>query len=187
MSAAKTEIQAFQPLLDDLRQRFPKISFEKLILVSATDQRLYLINDNDIVKNYAVSTAEAGLGNLTGSFKTPLGLHKIEEKIGESTELGVIFKARQNTHNTAKILKKAEEQSDVDNITTRILWLSGMEKEINLGGDVDTHDRYIYIHGTDEEGRLGLPVSHGCIRMGNREVIELFDLINEGSIVYIAE
>lgn len=184
MSAAKQDIQA---LLDDLRQRFSKYSFENLIVVSATDQCLYLINDKNIVKSFTVSTAEAGLGNLSGSFRTPLGLHKIDEKIGEGAEIGAIFKARQNTHSIAKILKKPEEHSDADNITTRILWLSGMEKEINLGEGVDTHDRYIYIHGTDEEGRLGLPVSHGCIRMGNREVKELFDQIDVGTTVYITE
>ena len=184
MSAAKQDIQA---LLDDIRQRFSKYSFENLIVVSATDQRLYLIKDNNIVESFAVSTAEAGLGNQTGSFKTPTGLHKIDQKFGEDAELGTIFKARKNSHSIAKILTKSNEQSDTDNITTRILWLSGMEKEINLGGNIDTHDRYIYIHGTDEEGRLGLPVSHGCIRMGNREVIELFDQVNIGTAVYIAE
>ncbi len=187
MSAAKSDIKAFQSLLNDLQQRFPKSLIDKLIVVSATDQRLYLIENSSIVSSFPISTAEAGLGNLTGSFKTPLGIHKISQKIGEGAELGTIFKARKNTQTIAKILQIPEEKSDADNITTRILWLTGMEKGVNLGGDMDTYTRYIYIHGTDEEGRLGLPVSHGCIRMSNRQVIELFDKVQAGTIVYIVK
>ena len=187
MSAAKPDIKAFQALLNNLQQRFPKSPLDKLIVVSATDQRLYLIKNSCIVSSFPISTAEAGLGNLTDSFKTPLGIHKIAQKIGKGAELGTIFKARENTQTIAKILQTPQEISDDDNITTRILWLTGMEKGVNFDGDVDTYTRYIYIHGTDEEGRLGLPVSHGCIRMSNREVIELFDKVEVGTIVYIVK
>ena len=187
MSADKFDIQVFLAMLDVLQQRFPESQFESLVVVSATDQKLFLIKNKELVSNYAVSTAKAGLGILSGSYKTPLGVHKIAEKIGDNAKLGSIFKARQNTQTIAKILKKPEEKSDNDNITTRILWLTGMEKGVNLGGDIDTHDRYIYIHGTDEEGRLGIPASHGCIRLGNREVIELFDQVEVGTIVNIVE
>lgn len=187
MNAAKPDIRVFKPMLDDLQQRFPESPLESLIVVSATDQQLFLIKNNKIVSNYPVSTAEAGLGNLSGSYKTPLGIHKIANKIGENAELGAIFKARQNTQTIAKILKRPEDKSDSDNITTRILWLTGMEQGVNLGGDVDTRDRYIYIHGTDEEGRLGTSASHGCIRMGNHEIIELFDRVDIGTIVNIVE
>ncbi|KAG1663415.1 Amidophosphoribosyltransferase [Nymphon striatum] len=128
---------------------------------------------------------KAGLGNLSGSFKTPLGVHKIEEKIGKGAKPGTIFKARLNTHAIAPILFNPDETSNADNITSRILWLKGLEHGVNLGNDVDTYKRYIYIHGTDEEGRLGTPVSHGCIRMANSEVIELFDEVEVGTIVCI--
>ena len=187
MSAAKPDIRVFQAMLDDLHQRFPESPNGNLIVVSATDQQLFLIKNNKIVSNYSISTAEAGLGNLSGSYKTPVGFHKIAKKIGENAKFGTIFKARQNTQSIGKILKKPEEKSDSDNITTRILWLTGMEQGFNLGGDVDTHNRYIYIHGTDEEGRLGTPASHGCIRMGNHEIIEMFDQVEVGSVVYIVE
>ncbi len=187
MYAHKPDIQAFQPLLDELHQRFPETSLDKIIIVSTTEQLLFFIKNNYVVSSYPVSTAKAGLGNFSGSFKTPLGVHKIKEKIGEGAKPGTIFKGRKNTQTVTKILRNPEEKSDSDNITSRILWLTGMEKGVNLGGNVDTHDRYIYIHGTDEEGRLGLPVSHGCIRIGNTEIIELFDHIDVGTIVTILE
>ena len=123
--------------------------------------------------------------NLYGSNKTPLGVHRISEKIGDNAPTGTIFRARKNTKRIAKILTKRDEKSKYDNITTRIMWLSGMEKGINQGGKVDSHSRYIYIHGTDEEGRLGKPASHGCIRMSNKSVIDLFDQVPVGTIVDI--
>ena len=187
MSAAEPDIRVFKLMLDDLQQRFPDAPVKNLIVVSATDQQLLLINNNEIISSYTISTAEAGLGNLSGSYKTPLGIHKITHKIGKNAELGAIFKARQKTQTIAKILKKPDERSDSDNITTRILWLTGMEQGVNFGGNIDTHDRYIYIHGTDEEGRLGTPASHGCIRMGNHEIIDLFDRVEVGTIVNIVE
>ncbi|WP_299871552.1 L,D-transpeptidase [uncultured Cocleimonas sp.] len=187
MSAAKPDILAFRAMLDDLQQRFPDSLLSTLIVVSATDQQLVLIKNNQIVSHYSISTAEAGLGNLSGSYKTPLGVHKIDSKIGDGAEIGAIFKARENTQNIVEILKEPYEKSDADNITTRILWLAGIEQGVNLGGDVDTKDRYIYIHGTDEEGRLGTPASHGCIRMGNQEIIDLFDQVEVGTLVNIVE
>lgn len=185
MSAAKTDIKAFQSVLHDLRQRFSKASLDNLIIVCASEQRLYLINNDSVISSYRISTAKAGLGNLSGSFKTPLGVHIIEEKIGKDADLGTIFRARKNTQLIAKILKDPKQKSETDNITTRILWLKGLEKGINSGAGIDSYKRYIYIHGTDEEGQLGKPVSHGCIRMGNYEVIELFDQVDTGTIVYI--
>ena len=178
-------IDAFKPLLYDLLRRYPKENKKTLIIISSNDQKLYLIKELKVIASYPISTAEAGLGNLSGSNKTPLGVHRISEKIGDNAPTGTIFRARKNTKRIAKILTKRDEKSKYDNITTRIMWLSGMEKGINQGGKVDSHSRYIYIHGTDEEGRLGKPASHGCIRMSNKSVIDLFDQVPVGTIVDI--
>jgi len=173
--------------LDDLETRFQKSSKDPLIIIYISEQKLALIENNQVTKTYTISSAKAGTGNLSGSYKTPLGVHFISHKIGENAELGTIFKARTDTHKIAKILTEPNQTSDTDNITSRILWLEGMEDDVNKGGDIDSHDRYIYIHGTDEEGLLGQPVSHGCIRMGNLDVVELFGLVSVGTLVVIVE
>ena len=180
-------IKAFQPLIDDIARRFPKAPQDPLIVISASEQKLYLIKNNQVVASHTISTATAGLGNQSGSNKTPLGVHRISQKFGKDAQLGTIFKARINTRRVAKILTNPNERSTADNVTSRILWLSGMEKGINKGGKVDSHARYIYIHGTDEEGRLGQPASHGCIRMKNQSVIDLFKQVPIGTIVNIVE
>ncbi len=171
--------------LDDLETRFPKSSTDPLIIISISQQKLALTENNQITKTYTISSAKAGTGNLSGSYKTPLGIHSISHKIGENSALATIFNARIDTHKIAKILTEPNQKSGADNITSRILWLEGMEDGVNKGGDVDSHDRYIYIHGTDEEGLLGQPVSHGCIRMGNLDVVELFELVSVGTLVVI--
>jgi hypothetical protein len=161
------------------------VSDELQIYISISSQALYLIENNSISKTYTISSAKAGTGNLSGSYKTPLGKHCISEKIGDNAPLATIFKARKNTHTLAKILTKPDERSDTDNITTRILWLRGMEDGINKGGNVDSHNRYIYIHGTDEEGRLGQAVSRGCIRMANQDIVDLYERVTVGTPVEI--
>ena len=176
-----------EKVLDYLSRNFPKYHLNPLIFISIQSQELYLINKKEVLKTYIISTAKNGTGNLTGSNQTPLGLHYISEKIGDSAKIGSVFKSRINTHKLATILSDIGERSNIDNITTRILWLSGLEDGINKGGNIDSHDRYIYIHGTDEEGRLGQAVSHGCIRMGNENIIELFNHISLGTHVFIDE
>lgn len=181
------DIKDFQPIIDDLKQRFPTSPQNPLIIISANDQMLYFIDNNKVVASHVISTAEAGLGSRKGSNKTPLGVHRVAQKYGEGAKVGTIFKARQNTRRVAKILTQPGKRSNADNVTTRILWLSGMEPRINKGGNVDSHARYIYIHGTDEEGRLGKPASHGCIRMKNQGVIDLFKQVPLNTLVYIIE
>lgn len=180
-------IDPFKPLLYDLLRRFPDEPKTKLIVVSASEQKLFLIENLKVTQSYTISTAKAGLGNSDGSYKTPLGVHRIAEKIGDKARVGTIFRSRKNTKRVAKILKKPGKKSKGDVITSRILWLSGMEPGINKDGKVDSKSRFIYIHGTDEEGRLGKPVSHGCIRMSNQNVIELFDKVPVGTLVDIVE
>lgn len=157
------------------------------LLVSVKSQLLYRIEDKRIADSYKISTALNGTGCEEGSGKTPLGVHRIAEKVGKDAEYGALFKARINTGLTAKILNNKNQYSDQDAITSRILWLDGLEVGKNKGGNVDTYRRYIYIHGTDEEWRLGQPVSHGCIRMANHAVIELYDKVSVNTLVAILE
>lgn len=154
------------------------------ILVDSSDQRLYLIHHGKASCSWPVSTAKNGMGNSAGSEKTPLGAHCIYQKIGDGTPPGTIFKGRINTGSIAEI-HTGSEDTEVDFVTTRILWLSGLEPGKNNGDSVDSKNRLIYIHGTDEEGKIGAPASHGCIRMTNKEIILLFKKINTGCFVYI--
>lgn len=180
-------LSQFKPVLDDLRQRFPSYPEFPVIVISASDQKLYFINKNQPVRDFIISTAEAGLGSLSGSNKTPLGVHRVARKFGDNAPAGTIFKARQNTGRIAPILTEPGARSNADNVTTRILWLDGLEPGLNKGGKVDSKARYIYIHGTDEEGRLGAPASHGCIRMKNDDVIDLYRQVPKGTLVTILE
>jgi len=118
---------------------------------------------------------------MEGSNCTPLGLHSIAEKIGAGEPAGTVFKAREIIGHTAQ-----PEFADAK-ITTRILWLEGLEPGFNQGGDVDTHDRYIYIHGTGDQASIGRPASHGCIHLADADLISLFDLLPSGTLVWIAD
>ncbi len=171
--------------INDLCRHFPEQPHNLVIIISISHQRLYLIKDKRITESYIISSAKKGTGNLSGSYKTPLGVHSISEKFGDNAEIGSIFKVRENTRKLAKILTHPNDKNNEDNITSRILWLTGMEEGINKGKNIDTHDRYIYIHGTDEEGRLGKAVSHGCIRMSNQDVINLYAQVTVGTLVNI--
>lgn len=157
------------------------------IVVDVPGQRLYLFEGGAFRAAYPVSTAERGTGNREGSLQTPLGLHRVAEKFGEHAPLGQIFRARRSTGEIAEILAGPDQRAERDDVTTRILWLDGLEPGVNQGGDVDSRGRYIYIHGTPEEGRIGSPASHGCVRMTNRDVIELFDRVAVGALVDIIE
>jgi hypothetical protein len=176
---------AFEPVMQHLAQKFAEYSSEYVVLIVASEQKQYLLYQGEAIQQYAISTSEFGLGSKAGSNKTPLGVHIVKKKYGTRAKMGTIFKARANTGRIAKILTEEGKRSKADNVTTRILWLSGLEKGINQGGKVDSHRRYIYIHGTDEEGRLGSPASHGCIRMNNQDVIDLYQKIEIGTLVVI--
>jgi len=152
-----------------------------MITVSIKRQVLIHRRPNGVCVHYPVSTGIKGSGNLRDSFKTPLGRHRIACMIGEGLPIGTIFKARQPIGVFAT--EKHDEQQDW--ILSRILWLAGDQTGINRRGRVDTFSRYIYIHGTHREDLIGQPASHGCIRMRNEDVIELFDYAHEGEIVYI--
>jgi len=150
------------------------------VRINISEQRLYLYSDKKIIKFYPVSTSKYGIGNRISSNKTPLGLHRVVSKTGRNASFGAIFKRRRNTGKIARVNKGRG-----DLITTRILRLEGLQKGINKGKNIDSFQRCIYIHGTSEEKLIGIPASHGCIRMRNRDIIELFDLIKRGYLIFI--
>lgn len=147
------------------------------IIIQISRQMLFLKDDTDhCIAEYAISTAKNGAGEKKDSEKTPRGLHYICEKIGDQLPIFTVFQARKPTGEifTPRLAAQFPER---DWILSRILWLSGMEPNINCGGDVDTRARYIYIHGTHDEKNIGTPQSHGCIRMKNTDMIELFQRV----------
>jgi hypothetical protein len=133
-----------------------------------------------------ISTAEKGTGQNKGSFCTPLGQHIVRAKIGQGAPLYAQFAARRLTGKIWHPSMSANNTKE-DWILTRILWLSGLEIGFNRLGNQDTMQRFIYIHGTNDLSRLGKPVSHGCIRMDNQDIIDLFEEINIGDHVLINE
>ena len=173
--------------IKSLRFRFPKINNGNIILVDISKQKLFLYShENKLVYSYPISSAIKGVGNREGSDKTPLGEQIIKKRFGDNAKLGTIFKSRVNTGIIAEIIKDPVNIEE-DDVTTRILWLEGLEVGKNKGGNVDSFLRYIYIHGTPEEGLIGSPASHGCIRMYNKDVINLFNNSSENTLVYIGE
>lgn len=159
-------------------------SFNEVLFVNITEQKMYYIKEGGIVKTYVISSSSYGVGNKAGSNKTPIGLHKVKQKFGEETPINGKMIGRVFYGDIATIYTD-NTKSKTDDVCSRILWLVGLEEGLNKGEGIDSYNRYIYIHGTSEEGRLGKPVSHGCIRMKNKEVIELYEKIKIGTLVLI--
>ena len=153
------------------------------LIVSIAEQTISLFEKDKFVKKFPCSTSRFGIGQAEGSKCTPLGLHRIAEKIGAGLMAGAVFKARRIIGHTSQ-----PELADAK-ITTRILWLEGLEPGLNKGshGDVnvDSHARYIYIHGTADQKSIGRPASHGCIHLADADLIPLFDLLPSGTLVWI--
>lgn len=170
--------------LRELQQRFGPSPHHQVVIVDVSEQQLSLYREGRRVGDWPVSTSQYGVGNQQNSLRTPLGVHRVARMIGADAPVGTLFEARRNTGRTVTILKD-DRPADGDYVTTRILWLEGLEPGVNKGAGIDSFQRYIYIHGTAEEGRIGRPASHGCVRMGNQAVIELFDRIQEGTLVEI--
>lgn len=145
------------------------------MIVSVRDQTMLLVTDGKPVKTYRVSTSKFGLGDKPGSNRTPLGRMQVAQKIGDSAPKGAVFKSRRPT---GEILKPNAPGRDP--IVTRIFWLKGAERY-----NQNAFNRFIYIHGTPEEKRLGTPASYGCIRMGSNDVADLFDRVGLGANVYV--
>jgi len=154
------------------------------IEVSIAAQRLDLFDAGTRIRSYSVSTAANGPGEQAGSYCTPRGRHRIRAKVGAGLPLGAVLRGRRPT---GEVCDEAAWRAapERDWILTRILWLCGEEPGVNRGGSVDSFRRYIYIHGTPDGVELGQPGSRGCIRMRNRDVAELFDLIVTGAPVHL--
>ncbi len=158
-----------------------------LLLVNIRAQRMELVRltagftrpDARIEKTFRISTSRFGIGQKKNSNRTPLGLHRVAQKIGGGLPLGAVFKSRKLIGYTWQGLTNAT-------ITHRILWLEGLEPGFNRGGDVDTFDRYIYIHGTGDETTLGRPASHGCLHVRGTELLPLYDLLPRGTLLWIS-
>jgi L,D-transpeptidase YbiS len=154
--------------------------------VSLAAQRLDLLEGERVVAHHPVSTAAVGPGERIGSQGTPRGEHVIRAKIGAGCPSGTVFVSRRPTGEICTAARYHAEP-ERDWILSRILWLSGCERGRNRLGDVDTMRRYIYIHGCPDEIPVGVPLSHGCVRMRNKHVIALFDLVSVGTRVRIEE
>jgi L,D-transpeptidase YbiS len=142
--------------------------------ISVRKQRLTLKSGTKKLAEYPVSTSCHGLGTKEGSFKTPTGRFRIAEKIGEGMPIGTVFKSRRPVKATTKLLREG------DLVMTRILWLDGLGRR-----NANTHGRYVYIHGTNHEEKIGTAASEGCVRMNNADVAELFDLVTVDTPVAI--
>jgi L,D-transpeptidase YbiS len=156
-----------------------------LLYVSVHRQSMFHVRDGHLVREYPISTAKNGLGGQRDSYRTPTGLHIIKEKIGEGVPMMGVFRDRTFTGEIAT--QESGSDIDHDRITTRVMRMQGMEAGINRGGKYDSLDRCIYIHGTSNEAAIGRPVSRGCIRMLNRDIIELFDRIPVGTPIVILD
>ena len=154
------------------------------IKISISKQTLTLFDEDIQLKQYSISTAKNGTGELMDSECTPCGAHIISEKIGDGAAVNSVFVGRIATGEIYQPeLRELHPQRDW--ILTRILWLSGTEEGKNKGNNVDSHERYIYIHGSPDDVAMGQPGSRGCIRMRNSEIIELFEMIKVGTKVVI--
>ena len=154
---------------------------EYILAVNISRQTASLFEQGKFVKTFTCSTSRLGIGEVRDSLCTPRGLHRIAEKVGDGETAGTIFKERLVVGHVSEPGVKA------GGITTRILWLEGAEPGFNQGGNVDTHTREIYIHGTGDQASLGRPASHGCIHFADADLIWLFDLLPSGTLVWIAE
>lgn len=155
------------------------------IRIDIASQRLDLLRGERVVASYPVSTATNGAGEREGSEQTPRGRHEVRAKIGAGALLGAVFVGRRPTGEVCTPDRLVAEPNR-DWILTRILWLRGLERGRNRGGDRDSMRRFIYIHGTPHESEIGTPASHGCVRMRNEDVVELFDAVAAGTLVEIA-
>ena len=163
---------------------YKEANIEQLLFVSIKHQRMYLIRYGNIVSEYSISSSKYGVGNKMNSQKTPTGIHWIKKKMGRRAPVNGVLRCGAYTGEIAKI-ENLPVPTNRNLVTSRVLWLEGMEWGINHGGANDSYKRKIYIHGTQEEGLIGKPASHGCIRMKNNDIKELYDLVKKGLHVLI--
>ncbi|MBK8499591.1 MAG: L,D-transpeptidase [Flavobacteriales bacterium] len=172
-------------LMEYMEVRYPGHDLDgDLLYISVERQRLFHVRAGELLSEYPIATASKGLGARVDSYRTPTGLHHVSEKFGDGVPPLGILKDRDFT---GEFADTDFAGVDKDWITSRILWLSGLEPGVNQGGGVDSHERYIYIHGTANERSVGKPSSMGCIRMKNNDVIALFDAVPVGALVVVLD
>ena len=172
-------------LLEYLLARYPSYEASGDVLyVSVARQALFHVRAGQLLAEYPCATAKAGLGSADGSLRTPTGLHRVSEKFGDALPPLAILKDREFP---GEFADPDFAGVDKDWITSRILWLEGLEPGVNQGGTVDSHARYIYIHGTANEKSVGTASSMGCIRMLNADVIALYERVPVGALVVILD
>lgn len=172
-------------LLEYMEARYPAQDLSPdLLYVSVQRQTMYHVRDRKLVGTYDVATASRGPGCERDSYCTPTGLHRICSKHGDDVpELGIL----RDREFTGTFADPDFAGVDKDWITSRVLWLEGLEEGVNRGGAVDSRERMIYIHGTANERSVGTPSSMGCIRMRNDDIISLYDLVPVGTLVVILD
>jgi hypothetical protein len=157
---------------------------KRVLLVDIPTQTMRLFREGVPALLYAVSTSRRPPCNVRGSLGTPTGLHEISERIGAGAPPGMVFKARVPTGHHVSELSGTPEPGG-GHITARILWLSGLEPGVNLGGEVDTKSRYVYLHGTSLEAGIGSPQSGGCVLMRDLDIVALYEEVRVGDHVWI--
>lgn len=188
MAKTNQQPEVPSPLPDPMTKRLKALGWGRRvgrkcgIWVCAETQRLYFIEDGRIVRSYACSTSAKGTGNRMNSNKTPEGWHSVRAKHGDGCPEGAVFRSRIWT---GDVWVKGSITGE-DLVLTRILRLSGLEDRKNRGGKVDTWKRMVYVHGTNAGTGLGQPLSKGCIRLSNRDAIDLFDRTPVGCRVLIS-
>ena len=161
---------------------------ERLLIVRIGTATLQFYRQGVLAKSYTISTSRRPSSNIKNSLGTPRGLHEIAERIGAGQPPGVVFKSRVAIgKHFAEVADTDPENANYNLITSRILWLRGLEPGVNRGGDVDTYERYVYIHGTNHESRIGEPLSAGCVLMRNFDIVELYEEVRAGDQVFISD
>ena len=171
------------PRIAKIQSRLPQwgvSAFDLFLFVDTAGQELFACRSSEIIASFVISTSALGLGNREASCKTPTGFHRIVAKIGAGAPPGRIFRDRLDTGSDWH-----QGLTEENLVLTRIMRLEGLEPGLNKGPGIDSFNRYIYIHGTNNEDRIGTPKSHGCVCLRNNDCIRLFDLVSEGTVVFI--
>ncbi len=161
---------------------------ERILVVRIGTATLQFYRGGVLVRSYAISTSKRPPSNVKNSLGTPRGLHEIAERIGAGQPPGMVFKSRAPTgRHFSEVSTLDPDQAENTLITSRILWLRGLEPGVNRDGEVDTYERYVYVHGTNLEDRIGEPLSAGCVLMRNLDIVELYEEVRAGDLVFIAD
>ena len=160
---------------------------ERLLVVRIGTATLQFFRKGELAKSYGISTSKRPPSNLKDSLGTPRGLHEIADRIGAGQPPGMVFKSRVPTGRHFSEFLTSEDGLNDNLITTRILWLRGLEPGVNRGGNVDTYERYVYLHGTNHGERIGQPLSSGCVLMRDLDIIELYEEIRVGDLIWIGD